>query len=70
MEKQKYYVLDNKYMADAISYLLGRRYMIFDDRFNERKKVYSFVDDNSFREVLKITYDTRRKYNDYFNKEN
>lgn len=70
MEKQKYYVLDNKYMADVISYLLGRRYYIFNDRYHKDKKNYSFVDDYKFREVLKLIYDTRRKYSDYFNKEN
>ena len=70
MEKQRYYRIDNKYMADALSYLLGRRYMIFDDRYHKDKKAYSFEDDYKFREVLKLVYDTRRKYSDYFTKGN
>lgn len=70
MENKKYYVLDNKYMADAISYLLGRRYYIFNDKYNKDKKIYSFKDDMRFREVLTLVYDTRQKYNDYFNEKN
>ena len=65
MSESKYYVMTNKFMADAISYILGESYYIFNDRFNKGKKVYSFKDDTKFREVLTLVSNARNKYNQF-----
>lgn len=55
----KYYIMKNKNMAITISFLLGRSFYTFDDRFNEGKKVYSFIDDDKFREILTLVSNVR-----------
>ena len=58
----KYYVMKNKNMAIAISYILGRDFYTYDDRNNKNIKCYSFLDDEKFREVLTLVSKKRRKY--------
>ncbi|HII4449382.1 TPA: hypothetical protein ACY4RW_001281 [Clostridium perfringens] len=62
-EKSRYYIIDNKNMAITLGFLLNREFYRYDDRFNEGKKVYSFVDDAKFREALTIVSDFKRKNN-------
>lgn len=59
--ESKYYVMKNKNFAITVSYLLNRPFYTFDDRFEEGKKVYSFLDDEKFREILTLTSNTRSK---------
>lgn len=59
----KYYVMKNKNMAITISFLLGRSFYTFDDRFNEGRKVYSFIDDDKFREILTLVSNLRNSNN-------
>lgn len=59
-EKSKYYIIDSKNMAIGLSWLLHRDFFTFDDSRNEGKKVYGFVDDAKFREVLTLACDIRR----------
>lgn len=49
MENQKFYNVNKKYLADALSFL-GFRYFKFIDKDN--KQVYSFIDTNNFRTAL------------------
>ncbi|MBP1889786.1 hypothetical protein J2Z53_001369 [Clostridium moniliforme] len=65
MEKKKYYVLKNKNMAITISFLLNKPFYTFDDRFNEGKKVYSFEDDDKFREILTLVSKIRTENSNY-----
>ena len=58
----KYYVMKNKNMAIAISYILGRDFYTDDDRNNKNIKCYSFLDDEKFREVLTLVSKKRREY--------
>lgn len=60
MEK-KYFIVNSLRLAQAISYC-GFQYYIMDDRVNEGKKIYSFIDSAELREVFKIMIDTRKKY--------
>lgn len=60
--KKKYYVMKNKNMAIAISFILGRDFYIFDDRENKLVKCYSFLDDDKFREVLTLVSNKRNEY--------
>ncbi|AMN35502.1 hypothetical protein N2W42_001349 [Clostridium perfringens] len=59
-EKSRYYKIDNKNMAIALSFLLNREFYTFDDKFREGKEIYSFVDDAKFREVLTLACNIRR----------
>ena len=59
----KYYFMKNKNMAITISFLLGRSFYTFDDRFNEGRKVYSFIDDDKFREILTLVSNLRNSNN-------
>ena len=58
----KYYVMKNKNMAIAISYILGRDFYVYDDRNNKNIKCYSFLDYYKFREVLTLVSKKRREY--------
>lgn len=57
----KYYVMKNKNMAIAISYILGRDFYVYDDRNNKNIKCYSFLDDEKFREVLTLVSKKRKE---------
>ncbi|EPB8168461.1 hypothetical protein [Clostridium perfringens] len=60
---KKYYVMKNKNMAIAVSFLLGKPFYTFDDRFNKGKKVYSFEDNDKFREILTLVSTIRNANN-------
>ena len=57
-EKQKYYIVKNKALATTLSYILNRKFYVYDDNI-KGGKMYSFVDDEKFREVFKLVMDAR-----------
>lgn len=61
--QQKYYGVRKKSLADAINYISGLRYMVFDDDQNENKKIYSFEDTENFRKVLTELTSLKNKFN-------
>lgn len=66
--ERKYYTMNNKYQAMAISYILGRKIFVVNDKFDENKVLYSFLDDEKFREVLTKVTKIRNEYNEYKNR--
>ena len=66
--ERKYYIMNNKYQAMAISYILGRKIFVVNDKFDENKVLYSFLDDEKFREVLTKVTKIRNEYNEYKNR--
>ena len=38
----KFYIIKKKQLADAINFVTGLRYYVYDDEVNDGKKVYSF----------------------------
>lgn len=67
-KERKYYMMNNKYQALAISYILGRKIFVVKDKFDENKVLYSFLDDEKFREVLTKVTKIRNEYNEYKNR--
>ena len=63
--KNKYYIMKNKNMAITISFLLNKPFYTFDDRFEKGKKVYSFEDNEKFREILTLVSKIRTENSDY-----
>ena len=61
--QQKYYGVRKKSLADAINYISGLRYMIWNDDENENKKIYSFEDTEVFRKVLTELTSLKNKFN-------
>lgn len=61
--QQKFYGVRKKSLADAINYISGLRYMIFDDEENKNKKIYSFEDTEVFRKVLTELTSLKNKFN-------
>jgi len=60
-EKKKYFKIDQKTLATAMSYLCYT-YMKFDEN---GRTIYSFEDSNEFRKDLKILNELRKKNNTY-----
>lgn len=46
--KGNYYIIKKKQFADAINFLTGLRYYIWDDEYENNKKVYSFEINDKF----------------------
>lgn len=65
MKNNKYYIMKNKNMAITISFLLNKPFFTFDDRFEEGKKVYSFEDNDKFREILTLVSKLRNENSNY-----
>jgi len=60
-EKKKYFKIDQKTLATAMSYLCYK-YMKFDE---DGKTIYSFEDSSEFRKDLKALNELRKKNNTY-----
>ena len=56
--KTKYFVVRNKAFADALGFITGQRYYVFNCKGDDNKKCYSFVRTNkliyAWNEFLKI----------------
>lgn len=60
--KNKTYIVENKNLALAISYIINENFYTFDDRYNEGKKIYSFLKTEKFEEVLTIMTNLKKQY--------
>lgn len=58
----KTYIIENKNLALAISYIISEDFYTFDDRYNEGKKIYSFLKTKKFEEVLTIMTNLKKQY--------
>jgi len=58
---KEFYVLNNKSLAIAVSYAIGKDYYTYDDRYNEGKKVYSFRNTKEFQRALKTIMELRKE---------
>ena len=56
-----YYILNNKALALAISYIIHEDYYTYDDKFNEGRKVYSFKNTEKFKKALDSIIDLRKE---------
>ena len=52
MEK-KYYVIKNMMLANTLTFITGQMPYIYRSNIDEKKKVWSFINDEKFREGLK-----------------
>ena len=64
MRKMKYFVINNKRLAEALAYL-SHTYMIFDDREVYGRKIYSFEDSEELRDDIKSINNLRIKRNNF-----
>ena len=53
---KKYYTTSYKSKADCIMFLTDENYMIFNDKRDQTKKIYSFVNSEKVQKVLKEIY--------------
>lgn len=58
---EKYYAIKSLHMAMAISFITGRKYMVFNDYSNSNKKIYSFVNDEVFQKAMKVLNEARKE---------
>lgn len=58
-----YYILNNKALALAISYIINEDYYTYDNKFEEGKKVYSFKNTDNFKKALTILTNLRKEFN-------
>lgn len=61
MENKKYYVVRDINFARVLKWICGQDYMVFDDKFNEGKKVYSFENTEKFQQALAIAQGIKNK---------
>jgi hypothetical protein len=59
----KVYIIENKALAMAISYIIQEDFFTYDDRYNEGKKIYSFLKTEKFQKVLPILTNLRKEFN-------
>jgi hypothetical protein len=60
--ESKTYIVKNKNLALAISYIINQDFYTYDDRFNEGKKVYSFIKTKKFEDVLTLVTNLKKEY--------
>lgn len=54
MENKKYYIVKNESMAICLRMLTQSDPYIYDNKFKKGEYVYSFVNDEAFKEALEI----------------
>jgi len=62
--ENKYWITKNKNLAVTLSYILGRKLFVLDDKFDPTQKCYSFINDEKFQSVIAGVYDLRVKHNE------
>lgn len=50
---KKYYTTNYKSKADCIMFLTNENYMIFNDKRDQTKKIYSFVNSEKIQKAIK-----------------
>lgn len=63
MKDSKYYIIENKGLAIAISYLINEDFMTFDDRYCKDRKLYSFIKTDKFQKALALLPKLRKEFN-------
>lgn len=58
----KTYIVKNKNLALAISYIINEDFYTYEDKYNEGKKIYSFLKTQKFEEVLTIMTNLKKQY--------
>ena len=57
-----YYILNNKALALAISYIINEDYFTYDNKYEKGKKVYSFKNTDKFQKALTIMTNLRKDF--------
>lgn len=57
-----YYILNNKALALAISYIIDEDYYTYDNKYEKGKKVYSFKNTDKFQKALTIMTNLRKDF--------
>lgn len=57
----KYYIIKNKDIATTIEVLTGQHPFTYPNKFEEGSFVYSFVNDEKFREIYDLVMDLLHK---------
>lgn len=63
MNDSKVYIVENKALAFAISYIISEDFYTYDDRYNEGKKIYSFLKTEKFKKAYPILTNLRKEFN-------
>lgn len=58
-----YYIIENKGLAIAISYLISEDFYTFNDKFCKDRKLYSFIKTDKFKKALDILPKLRKEFN-------
>lgn len=58
-----YYIIKDKGLATAISYIINEDFYTYDDRYIKDKKVYSFKYTEKFKKALEILPELRKDLN-------
>jgi hypothetical protein len=66
MNNIKYYMTENKYLSQSLSFL-GFRYWIFENAETTNVKTYGFIDSKDLQLCLGELMQIRKKYNQYNN---
>lgn len=49
----KYYVVESLTLANALMYVTGQKPYVFNNKYDSRKKAWSFIKDENFEKALK-----------------
>lgn len=63
MVNNKVYIIENKALAIAISYIISEDFYTYDDKYNDGKKIYSFLKTEKFQKALPILTNLRKEFN-------
>lgn len=58
----RYYIVNSLMMANALTFITGQMPYVFESRFCEGKKVWSFVNDDNFKKALTKLTELQREF--------
>ncbi|MBY6838797.1 hypothetical protein [Clostridium botulinum] len=59
----KYYIVNDKGLAIALSYVINEDFFTYDDKHCKDKKVYSFKYTDKFKRALQLLPNLRKDFN-------
>ena len=57
----KVYIIESKALAIAISFITDEDFFTYNDRFNDGKKIYSFLKTEKFKKALRTILDLKEE---------
>lgn len=61
-KERKYYIIKNRNMMITLSHITGQKPFEYEDNNDKTKKVWSFINDENFKEAMTVVNELMNKY--------